>query len=85
MMPETWLPTVTFTTGFSVPVAVTNCVKSPRIHCRRLILRRIIFAPLKCQTPPATTTPAIKTMITHFNQPPLFVAAINFIPMNCPN
>ena len=30
MMPETWLPTVTFTTGFNVPVAVTTCVKSPR-------------------------------------------------------
>ena len=30
MRPETWLPTVTFTTGLSVPVAVTVCVKSPR-------------------------------------------------------
>ena len=30
MRPETWLPTVTFTTGFNVPVAVTTCVKSPR-------------------------------------------------------
>ena len=30
MMPETWLPTVTFTTGFNVPVAVTVCVTSPR-------------------------------------------------------
>jgi len=28
MRPETWLPTVTFTTGFNVPVAVT--VGSPR-------------------------------------------------------
>ena len=31
MMPDTWLPTVTFTTGFNVPVAVTSCVKSPRV------------------------------------------------------
>ena len=31
MRPETWLPTVTFTTGFNVPVAVTTCVKSPRV------------------------------------------------------
>jgi hypothetical protein len=31
MMPETWLPTVTFTTGFNVPVAVTSFVNSPRV------------------------------------------------------
>ena len=30
MRPDTWLPTVTFTTGFSVPVAVTSFVSSPR-------------------------------------------------------
>ena len=31
MLPETWLPTCTFTTGFSVPVAVTACVIGPRV------------------------------------------------------
>ena len=31
MMPETWLPTVTFTTGLNVPVAVTICINSPRV------------------------------------------------------
>jgi hypothetical protein len=40
MRPETWLPTVTFTTGFSVPVAVTTCVKSPRDR-GRLVIRRV--------------------------------------------
>jgi len=28
--PETWLPTVTLTTGFKVPVALTTWVRSPR-------------------------------------------------------
>ena len=31
MMPEIWLPTVTFVTGFKVPVEVTICVMSPRV------------------------------------------------------
>ena len=31
MLPETWLPTCTFTTGFNVPVAVTACVIGPRV------------------------------------------------------
>ncbi len=31
MMPDTWLPTDTFTTGFKVPVAVTVAVNSPRV------------------------------------------------------
>src|SRR6266496_299029 len=30
MMPEIWLPTSTFTTGFNWPLAVTSCVSSPR-------------------------------------------------------
>jgi hypothetical protein len=31
MLPETWLPTWTFWTGFKVPVAVTACVICPRV------------------------------------------------------
>src|SRR5438067_10318205 len=31
ILPETWLPTCTFTTGLSVPVAVTACVIGPRV------------------------------------------------------
>jgi hypothetical protein len=31
MIPEIWLPTVTFVTGFNVPVAVTDCTRSPRV------------------------------------------------------
>ena len=47
MLPETWLPTVTFTTGFNVPVAVTTCVKSPRVDRRGLIFRRVAVAALE--------------------------------------
>ncbi len=31
MLPEIWLPTVTFTTGLSVPVAVTTWVIGPSV------------------------------------------------------
>ena len=31
MLPEIWLPTCTFTTGLSVPVAVTAWVMAPRV------------------------------------------------------
>ena len=44
MLPEIWLPTCTFTTGFSVPVAVTACVIAPRVTVAGLIFVRAASA-----------------------------------------
>ena len=47
MRPDTWLPTVTFITGFSVPVAVTSLRQFAARHRRRLIMRRICLPVMK--------------------------------------
>src|SRR5208282_379405 len=82
MIPETWLPTVTFTTGFKVPVAVTTCVNSPRSTAAVWYCGPSLLPCLRCQAAPAMPPMTIKETTAHFQPPPLLFAAIVLLA-NC--
>src|SRR5437773_9088615 len=65
MMPETWLPTVTFFTALSWPLAVTVCVMSSRVTAVVLYSSGLSWDCFRyhCQAPMAAAT--IRTSNTH--------------------
>ena len=79
MRPETWLPTVTFTTGLSVPVAVTTCVKSPRVTAAVWYSGASAWPRLKYQTPPPIAATTATAMMVHLIQLRPGLSAINSI------
>src|SRR5947209_11374177 len=80
IIPEIWLPTCTLTTGFNVPVAVTACVKSPRVtvpvwYCATPLREWLRYQAPKA--PPARTNPITRSQRSQRNA---LLSAIKYLP-----
>src|SRR5882672_3364830 len=80
MMPEIWLPTSTFTTGFNWPEAVTTCTRSPRVTGAVWYWGAEPLLPAKYQKAPPINTASTTRMMIHFRQllPPLLAILYRF-------
>ncbi len=78
MMPDTWLPTVTFTTGVQRACRRHQLRQFAALHGRRLIRGRIALAMLEMPDDRRNDCGGDQKMTAHFHPPTFFFAAIFF-------